>query len=142
MKKIIILVALIIATGSFIYGYLTYENSYKGEIVSVIPEDQPNSENKESSQESPLSEIGKVSVTLEELAIHNKESDCWVVYKDSVYDVTKFLPLHPGGVEKIAQFCGTTNFEETFNEKHGNTTDEKIKIRLEKGLLQDKGQLK
>lgn len=80
-------------------------------------------------------------VSLNKLAVHNTESDCLVVYKGSVYDVTKFLSLHPGGVEKNAQFCGTTNVEAIFNQKHGNTTDEKIKSRLEKGLLQDKGKL-
>lgn len=36
------------------------------------------------------------SVSLEEVAKHNKESDCWIVVDNKVYDVTKFLSEHPG----------------------------------------------
>ena len=35
--------------------------------------------------------------TYEEIAKHNKATDCWVVIDDNVYDVTQFVPRHPGG---------------------------------------------
>ncbi len=88
-----------------------------------------------------LAEIDGV-ITKDELKKHNSESDCWVVYKGNVYDVTKFLPIHPGGVKKIAQFCGTVKFEETFLKKHGDTTDTKIKNTVGKKLLIEKGEIK
>ena len=34
--------------------------------------------------------------TLEEVAKHNQENDCWVILNDSVYDVTEFMHVHPG----------------------------------------------
>lgn len=40
-----------------------------------------------------------------QVAQHNSESDCWLVISDSVYDVTKFIPQHPGGAE-ILRGCG------------------------------------
>ena len=35
--------------------------------------------------------------TLEEVAKHNKKSDAWIVIHNKVADITKWIPLHPGG---------------------------------------------
>ena len=37
----------------------------------------------------------------DEVAKHSKEDDCWCIIGGEIYDVTKFLPDHPGG--KIGQ---------------------------------------
>lgn len=60
-----------------------------------------------------------VELTLSDLAMHNSEDDCYVVYENNVYDVTPFLPKHDGGSDAISQYCGTTDFEEAFLRKHG-----------------------
>lgn len=31
---------------------------------------------------------------------------CWIIIKDSVYDVTKYLDDHPGGGELITEWAG------------------------------------
>jgi cytochrome b involved in lipid metabolism/fatty acid desaturase len=40
---------------------------------------------------------GKRIVSWEEISKHDKPKDCWVVYEGLVYDVTDFVPNHPGG---------------------------------------------
>ena len=35
--------------------------------------------------------------TLEEIAEHNKQDDCWTVLNGRVYDVTEYAKVHPGG---------------------------------------------
>ncbi|XP_018803811.1 PREDICTED: cytochrome b5 [Bactrocera latifrons] len=30
----------------------------------------------------------------------------WIIYKESVYDVTKFINEHPGGAESILEYAG------------------------------------
>lgn len=43
--------------------------------------------------------------TLDEVAKHNTESDCWLILDNKVYDVTNFIPSHPGG-KAIVEGCG------------------------------------
>jgi cytochrome b involved in lipid metabolism len=50
--------------------------------------------------------------TTEEVAVHNKDSDCWIIVGNEknggqkVYDVSKYLNDHPGGPEIILDFAG------------------------------------
>lgn len=44
-----------------------------------------------------------------EVALHKtKQTGIWVTYKDGVYDITKFIPNHPGGQEKIKLAAGSS----------------------------------
>ncbi len=42
---------------------------------------------------------------MSEVAQHNNQDDCWLVINGKVYDVTSFIPDHPGGNE-ILKGCG------------------------------------
>lgn len=45
--------------------------------------------------------------TRKQVAEHNtKEKGIWVSYKDGVYDITNFIPNHPGGFDKIMLAAG------------------------------------
>ena len=35
--------------------------------------------------------------TVEQVAAHSTPDDAWVIFQGNVYDITKFIPLHPGG---------------------------------------------
>jgi len=50
--------------------------------------------------------------TYDEVQQHRSPESCWVVLYNSVYDVTKFLPDHPGGSKIILQLAGTDATEE------------------------------
>merc|ERR1712187_445759 len=51
----------------------------------------------EAKQERDLENGGKRIISWEEIKKHDKPNDCWVVYEGTVYDVTEFVPNHPGG---------------------------------------------
>eukprot|EP00808_Paulinella_micropora_P015916 g42964.t1 len=55
--------------------------------------------------------------TLEEVAKHATEKDCWVVINGEVINATPFLDDHPGGKMAIMSFAGRDATEE-FNMLH------------------------
>ena len=45
-------------------------------------------------------------IDLEEVKKHNKDQDTWLAIEDKVYDVSKFMALHPAGKGIIQQYAG------------------------------------
>ncbi len=45
------------------------------------------------------------SYTADEVAKHSSESDCWTIINNNVYDISSYIPQHPGG-DEILQACG------------------------------------
>lgn len=58
------------------------------------------------SSSQPNSSTAQKTFTTAEVATHNKESDCWTFMNGNVYDITSYVPRHPGGVNEITQICG------------------------------------
>ncbi|CAF4272977.1 unnamed protein product, partial [Adineta steineri] len=63
-------------------------------------------------QEKKLSTIKMINesitrvITEEELSQHNKDSDAWIAVNKYVYDVSKYLKDHPGGIDAIVLASG------------------------------------
>lgn len=60
--------------------------------------------------------------TMADVAKHNSSTDCWIVLNSTeVYNVTKFLSVHPAGAAPITPYCGkdaTTAFN---NVRHSSS---------------------
>lgn len=52
----------------------------------------------------PQKELRQLS--REEVAKHNTEDSCWIIVDTLVYDLTKFVGLHPGGEGVILNVAG------------------------------------
>lgn len=46
-------------------------------------------------------------ITAQEVSAHASKNDCWTVIDKNVYNITDYVPRHPGGVEEISKACGT-----------------------------------
>ncbi|RKU47521.1 Cytochrome b2, mitochondrial precursor [Coniochaeta pulveracea] len=66
----------------------------------------------------------KIQLTGVEVAKHNTKDDCWVIVHGRAYDVTEFLPEHPGGQKIILKYAGKDATEE-FEPIHPPDTLEK-----------------
>ncbi|KAK9468640.1 FMN-dependent dehydrogenase-domain-containing protein [Lipomyces arxii] len=54
------------------------------------------------------------TLDIAEVSAHKSAESCWVIINNNVYDVTKFLPDHPGGTRSILRLAGkdaTSDFE-------------------------------
>ncbi|MHB8871013.1 MAG: cytochrome b5 domain-containing protein [Candidatus Doudnabacteria bacterium] len=58
------------------------------------------------------------SYTMAEIVSANSASKCWVAISGKVYDLTKWVDMHPGGPENILAICGT-DATQAFNNQHG-----------------------
>jgi len=45
-------------------------------------------------------------VTRQEVALHNRRDDCWVIVAEKVYDITEWAPHHPGGAGIARMYAG------------------------------------
>lgn len=45
-------------------------------------------------------------LTMDTVALHSTQSDCWIVINGNIYSVASYIPMHPGGARRIANLCG------------------------------------
>ncbi|PKS08959.1 hypothetical protein jhhlp_003572 [Lomentospora prolificans] len=53
-----------------------------------------------------------MTLTGADVAKHNSAKSCWVIVHGKAYDVTEFLPEHPGGMKIILKYAGKDCTEE------------------------------
>lgn len=69
--------------------------------------------------------------TMADVRKHDDEHDCWIVIRNKVYDVTKFLEIHPGGFTSLLRVGGTDATDE-FVALHQDNT---IQNMVNKGVV-------
>ena len=87
--------------------------------TTVAPYETPGWREKEKALEAAVSKVveerpqGKLQTyTMAEVEKHASEDDCWIVVHGLVYDCTRFLKDHPGGIQSIMIAAGTDCTEE------------------------------
>ncbi|KAI1640403.1 FMN-dependent dehydrogenase-domain-containing protein [Biscogniauxia mediterranea] len=71
----------------------------------------------------------------EEVAKHTTAESCWVVLYGNVYDVTEFLPEHPGGSKIIMKLAGRDATEEYDPIHPPGTLEENLKPEAKLGRI-------
>ena len=78
-------------------GWLEKEKALESAVAKVLPE-------------KPM--VGLKTYTMAQVEKHASETDCWIVIRGLVYDCTRFVKDHPGGVQSIMIAAGTDCTEE------------------------------
>ncbi|TRZ54509.1 MAG: cytochrome b5 domain-containing protein [Streptomycetaceae bacterium] len=82
---------------------------WKKGVKLPAPKPAPNVATPSSSGVTPTptsAQTGVKTISRSEVASHNKESDCWTYVDSKVYDLTSWLPQHPGGAAIMLSMCG------------------------------------
>lgn len=74
----------------------------------------------------PVMAAGK-SYTAADVAKHRTTASCWTIIGSSVYDLTSFIPQHPGGKGAVTSLCGK-NGTAAFNGQHGGARTPKATL--------------
>ena len=104
----IIGLVLIVGIGALVF----FQNSK----TEVLPSSETTSTNV-GSETNPNTDSG-TGITLAEIATHKNATSCWSSINGNVYDLTAWIPQHPGGPQAILQLCGTDGSAK-FNAQHG-----------------------
>ncbi|KAI1357103.1 FMN-dependent dehydrogenase [Xylaria sp. FL0043] len=74
-------------------------------------------------------------ISAAEVAKHTTAESCWVTLYGNVYDITEFLPSHPGGSKIILQLAGRDATEEYDPIHPPGTLEENLKPEAKLGRL-------
>lgn len=99
MKKIILILLFILA-GSLVAGYIT------GALGSPSSEVNYGSEASINDSISSTATIPDKKFTENDVSMHSTENDCWMIINNNVYELTSYIPMHPGGPDEIIEECG------------------------------------
>jgi len=114
-KKITLAVALIIIVG---IGYFTYQ-SKQNSIYQPATNTPATTDSTQASGTSEVSGLPATSgITMQEVSAHSTRETCWSAINGGVYDLTSWIPQHPGGERPILSVCGKDG-SSLFNKKHG-----------------------
>ncbi|EGV63276.1 hypothetical protein CANTEDRAFT_106399 [Yamadazyma tenuis ATCC 10573] len=58
-----------------------------------------------------------VTVTKDELKLHNRKDDAWTSINGKVFNITSYIDFHPGGVKQIMK-CAGRDGTQLFNKYH------------------------
>ncbi|GET01408.1 fumarate reductase [Rhizophagus clarus] len=108
-------------------GGNSFTSQSSPQSLSAAPSNKP-----EEKKAAPA--IEQKEYTLDEVAKHNTEQDCWVAINGRVLNVTSFLPDHPGGKRSILLYAGKDASEE-FNMLHEKNVIDKYAPQTVIGTL-------
>lgn len=73
--------------------------------------------------------------TLADIAKHSTKADCWTTINGAVYNLTPFIPSHPGG-DRITVVCGKDGTA-AFEAQHDSQRDPNMELaKLKIGTLE------
>ncbi len=129
IKAATITIVLLLAGVGF-WGYSTLTTYAPKEYVV---ETEAGSGTKNTITGETLNKIKKY--TFAEILTHNDQTSCYTTINGSVYDLTAWVMLHPGGKDKIISICGTDGTEKFMGKHKGGKKYLDILARYKIGTI-------
>jgi len=103
-----LIIGLVIIVG---IGGLVYWQKQEAKEEQMAQQAAQDSQN----QETPAQQG---TYALADVAAHKDRASCWSAINGNVYDLTSWVPKHPGGEQAILSICGIDGSAK-FNRQHG-----------------------
>lgn len=129
MKKQIFVLLIVVLSTLFIY-WCTQSTKYDNSNHPMPDQIQQDTENNPSQDDilaptetldttsSDISADRQIVYTMIDISSHDDAISCWTVIDNNVYDLTSWIPQHPGWESQILQLCGT-DWTTIFQSQHG-----------------------
>ncbi len=118
-KLTIILIVLIILSGVYLAYSFYSENDSNNTNTKTLEETNADTNSNQSNDviqssipqdiesiDTPVNDSNNKTYTLSQVAENNSKSSCWTIIDNNVYNITSYVPRHPGGESEILQVCG------------------------------------
>jgi cytochrome b involved in lipid metabolism len=120
-KTLAISIGLVVVLG--VGGYILYQQPDSDSDNAYVPTAATQQDSTATTPDSTTSKTTTApaptgSHTLAEVATHKDAASCWSAINGNVYDLTAWVPKHPGGEEAILGICGIDG-SARFNRQHG-----------------------
>lgn len=134
--KIIIGAVLVSSVGVFVFATKTDNNYFADEEEY----DDDNEDVRSAVATSPVANVTQSNtiqstITLSQIAQHGSRASCWSAISGGVYDLTGWIPNHPGGEKNILSICGTDGSAKYDNQHGGSSKITKILFGFKIGTL-------
>ncbi|KAH9801028.1 cytochrome B5-like protein [Citrus sinensis] len=104
------------STAAPLHHVFSMESSAILGVFIFIPR-HPTSGHSKSTHSSANSNKASKIYSKDEVTLHNKRDDCWIIIKNKVYDVTSYVEEHPGG-DAILAHAGDDSTEGFYGPQH------------------------
>ncbi len=133
MKKIIIAIISIIALGAVVslaWYYVNFNKYAPTTYVSDTPEGEVTTDTK-----TKTTTTVTPTFTMADVATHKDASSCYTVIGGSVYDLSMWVNMHPGGKGAILSICGIDGTDRFMNKHKGGAKYMGILARYKIGVI-------
>ena len=113
-----------------VWGYISFTNHAPKEYVVETPTGQATT-----NTISGETTTGVKTFTRADVASHKDATSCYTSINGSVYDLTLWVNVHPGGKAKILSICGMDGTQKFMAKHHGNKKQMNILSRFKIGTL-------
>lgn len=114
-------IALVILIGGLVWGQksaVAPADTSPSVTETTLPSETPTAVTTEKPTAVTPTVPAPKGITRSEVAAHSSRQSCWSTINGNVYDLTSWIPKHPGGEEGILKLCGVDGSAK-YDDAHG-----------------------